>query len=68
MEHEKTNEHWDYVKMVQYLPINCGDFPSYARRLWTDGKEDVFYDTEYTTDQMLDTQVVHGERILKRPR
>ena len=61
-------EYWDYVKMIQYLPISCGDFPSYARRLWSDGKRDVFYDMEYMTDQMLDTQVVHGERILKRPR
>ena len=61
-------EYWEHVKMIQYLPVECLDFLSYARRLWTVGKEDVSYDMEYMVDQILDSQVVHGERILKRPR
>lgn len=54
--------------MIQYLPFKCRDFQSYARRLWSVGKEEVFYDMEYLIDQTLDSQVVHSERITKRPR
>ncbi len=61
-------EHWEYVKMIQYLPWECSDFLAYARRLWTVGEEEVFYDMEYTVDQLLDSQVVHGERVIKRVR
>lgn len=61
-------EYWEYVKMIQYLPYECRDFLSYARRLWTVGKEQVFYDMEYMIDQTLDSQVEHGERIIKKPR
>ncbi|CAF9924965.1 MAG: hypothetical protein ALECFALPRED_002876 [Alectoria fallacina] len=61
-------EYWEYVKMIQYLPFECDDFKSYARRLWSVGKADVFYDVEYMIDQTLDSQVVHGERVIKRPR
>lgn len=61
-------EYWEYVKMIQYLRSECGDFRSYARRLWSVGKAYVFYDMEYVNDQILDSQVVHGERIIKRPR
>lgn len=61
-------EYWEYVKMIQYLPYQCWDFLSHARRLWTVGEEQVFYDMEYMIDQTLDSQVVHGERVIKRPR
>ena len=61
-------EYWEYVKMIQYLPYECWDFQCYARRLWTVGKRDVFYDMEYMIDQILDSQVEHGERVIKRPR
>lgn len=61
-------EYWEYVKMIQYLPFKCWDFQSHARRLWSVGKAEVFYDVEYMIDQTLDSQVEHGERVLKRPR
>ena len=61
-------EYWEYVKMIQDLDYKCRDFPSHARRLWTVGNEQVFYDMEYMIDQTLDSQVVHGERVIKRPR
>ena len=54
--------------MIQYLPYEFRDFLSYARRLWTMGKEQVFYDMEYMIDQTLDSRVEHGERIIKEPR
>lgn len=61
-------EYWEYVKMIQYLPFECWDFRSYARRLWDVGEKEVFYDIEYMIDQTLDSQVGHGERIIKQPR
>lgn len=53
-------EYWEYVKMIQHMPRECWDFKSYARRLWSVGRVDVFYDVEYLVDQTLDSQVVHG--------
>ena len=61
-------EHWEYVKMIQYLSYETWDFQAYARRLWSVGEVEVFYDMEYMVDQMLDSQVEHGERVIKRPR
>ena len=51
--------------MIKY---KCCDFPCYARRLWIEGERLVFYDVEYMIDQILDSQVEHGERLIKRPR
>lgn len=53
-------EYWEYVKMIQRLPRECWDFKSYARRLWSVGRVDVFYDVEYVIDQTLGSQLVHG--------
>ena len=61
-------EYWEYVKMIQYLPFECWDFRNYARRLWSVDKVEVLYDQEYMIDQILDSQVEHGERVIKRPR
>lgn len=44
-------------------------FRWWARECWEDadgGK--VFYDEEFMIDQMLDGQVRHGERVIKRNR
>ena len=61
-------EYWEFVKMIQYLPQQCWDFQSYARRLWSVGRKDIFYDMEYMVDQTLDSQVEHGERVIKKTR
>ncbi|PGH27900.1 hypothetical protein AJ80_00450 [Polytolypa hystricis UAMH7299] len=39
----------------------------FARDCWKDEAGD-FYDEEFAIDQMLDSQVRHGERVIKRPR
>lgn len=52
-------EYWEYVKMIQYLPVECRGFLSYARRLWTVGKQEVFYDMQFMVDQVLDSQVAY---------
>ena len=61
-------EYWEYVKMIQYLPYDCWDFMKYARRLWSVGDVEVLYDLEYMIDQILDSQIQHGERVHKLPR
>lgn len=61
-------EYWEYVKMIQTLPFECRDFKSYARRLWSVGRTMVLYDMEFMIDQTLDSQAVHGERVIKQPR
>lgn len=61
-------EYWEYVKMIQYLPYECWHIKSFARRLWTVDNVDILYDVEYMIDQFLDSEVVHGERVIKRPR
>ncbi|KAM5493197.1 hypothetical protein McaMca56_006837 [Microsporum canis] len=60
-------EYWEYLKMVQFSrdPV----FRCFARGCWKDkvGNQ-VFFDEEFVIDQMLDGQVRHGKRVIKRPR
>ncbi|KAM5474590.1 hypothetical protein MauCBS54593_002166 [Microsporum audouinii] len=60
-------EYWEYLKMIQFSrdPV----FRCFARGCWKDkvGNQ-VFFDEEFVIDQMLDSQVRHGERVIKRPR
>ena len=60
-------EYWEYIKMIQFSrdPV----FRYFARGCWKDeAGNQVFFDEEFVIDQMLDSQVRHGERIIKRPR
>ncbi|KAL2362838.1 hypothetical protein RJZ56_004253 [Blastomyces dermatitidis] len=60
-------EYWEYIKMIQFSRDPA--FRYFARGCWKDETGDqVFFDEEYVLDQMLDSQVRHGERVLKRPR
>ncbi|WEW59267.1 hypothetical protein PRK78_004736 [Emydomyces testavorans] len=60
-------EYWEYIKMIQFSrdPV----FRCFARDCWKDDVgNQVLYDEEFVIDQMLDSQVKHGERVIKRPR
>lgn len=60
-------EYWEYVKMIQFERdplIRC-----FGRECWKDEMgNQVFYDEEWVVDQMLDSQVKNGSRVIKRPR
>ncbi|KAK2731424.1 hypothetical protein FQN57_003447 [Myotisia sp. PD_48] len=60
-------EYWEYIKMIQFTrdPV----FKCFARLCWKDeAGNQVLYDENFVIDQMLDSQVKHGDRVLKRPR
>jgi serine/threonine protein kinase len=60
-------EYWEFIKMIHFSrdPL----FRSFIRGCWKDqAGNQVFYDEEFVIDQMLDSQVRHGEGVIKRPR
>lgn len=60
-------EHWEYVKMIQFsrdMKFRC-----WAKECWEDEDgQQVFYDEELVIDQMLDSHIRNGERVIKRNR
>lgn len=59
-------EYWEYVKMVQFS--RATQFLCWCQQCWDVGGVKVRYDREYVADDMLDSQVRHGQRVIKRPR
>lgn len=59
-------EYWEYVKMVQFSRDKL--FLCWCRERWEIEGRKVHYDREYVVDQMLNSQVRHGERMIRRPR
>lgn len=60
-------EYWEYIKMIQF---SCDPvFRDFARNCWkNEAGNQMLFDEEFVIDQMLDSQVRHGERVIKRPR
>jgi aminoglycoside phosphotransferase len=60
-------EYREYVKMIQFSRDK--EFRCFARSCWENEEgEPVTYDEEFVVEQILDGQVRHGERVLRRPR
>ncbi|KKY23587.1 putative phosphotransferase enzyme family protein [Phaeomoniella chlamydospora] len=59
-------EYWEYVKMIQFSRDK--QFLCWCQQCWDIGGSKVRYDREFVVDNMLDSQVRHGARVIKRPR
>lgn len=60
-------EYCEYIKMIQFSRDPA--FRYFARGCWKDETgNQMFFDEEFVIDQMLDSQVRHEERVIKRPR
>ncbi len=59
-------EYWEYVKMVQFSTDK--QFLCWCQQCWEIDGSKVRYGMEFAVDNMLNSQVRHGERVIKRPR
>lgn len=59
-------EDWEYVKMVQFSTDK--QFLCWCQQCWEIDGSKVRYGMEFAVDNMLNSQVRHGERVIKRPR
>ena len=59
-------EYWEYIKMIQFS--RAKQFLCWCQQCWEVDGSKVRYDREFVVDNMLDSQVRHGQRVVKRPR